>query len=378
MKISKEQGVSLINIILSLLIVIACGVIVYLIKVDNASPGIELAENIEIKYNPNGNTNTNIQNEIVTNISLSNEIAYGGEKTTTQDPPPQQVPVQELDAYRYYYYNQLDDKAKSMYAIILNNVDSLKDGYQPIEISTGTENVNVNFQACWDAFTMDKPEIFYVDTKKVSLVTHSTKSILGTKYSLVVQPQSGANYFLDCWSNNTQVQSAINEVETEVNKIVNEASGYSNLYDRIKYVHDYIVENSEYDRTNDINNSDIYGIFLKGKAVCEGYAKAFKIIMDRLGIPCVVVCGNGYSDDGNSEFHAWNYVMMEDGNWYAVDTTWDDPIIIGNGKISDQAKHRYFLVGASNFNSSHVEDGDVSGTGQNFKYPQISSSNYKR
>lgn len=78
-----------------------------------------------------------------------------------------------------------------------------------------------------------------------------------------------------------------------------------------------------------------------------------------------------------TEPHAWNYVKMEDDNWYAVDTTWDDPIIIGGGSVFGVNKHKYFLKGSNDFFQTHVEDGDVSGKGQVFEYPTISTTNYK-
>ena len=373
MKQNKERGLSKVDIVLIVLIIIACITIFFLLKSDQPK-GIALEENVVINYVPEGANKQNTTNtEVSSNIALSNEIIYQGGNTNPQQSSQQ---VQNLDAYKYYFYNQLDDRAKSLYGIILNNIDCFKDGYKKIEISAGSENADVNFQACWDAFSMDKPEIFYVDTKKVSLVSHSTSNIISTQYSLTIQPQGDGSYFLGAWTSSDQVQNAINEVEMEANKIVNEANQQANLYDKVKYVHDYIIDKAEYDRTEDINNSDIYGLLVKHRAVCEGYAKAFKYLLDKLGIPCVMICGNGYSDDGSSEFHAWNYVLMDDGKWYAVDTTWDDPIVVGNGTVSEKTKHRYFLVGSNNFSATHVEDGDVSGTGQRFQYPQINSEDY--
>ncbi len=64
-----------------------------------------------------------------------------------------------------------------------------------------------------------------------------------------------------------------------------------------------------------------YGAFVNHNVVCQGYALAFKVLMDRAGIPCCYV----KSDAMN---HAWNMVQL-DGNWYHVDVTWDDPSYVG-------------------------------------------------
>ena len=61
--------------------------------------------------------------------------------------------------------------------------------------------------------------------------------------------------------------------------------------------------------------------------VCEGYARAFKVLCDRSGIPCILVVGDAQPDGESSpEHHMWNEVQMEDGLWYAVDVTWNDPV----------------------------------------------------
>ena len=75
------------------------------------------------------------------------------------------------------------------------------------------------------------------------------------------------------------------------------------------------------------------------------------------------------------ESHAWNYVQMDDGKWYAVDTTWDDPVIAGSN-LTDRLRYKYFLVGSTRFVSNHEEDGDVSHTGQKFTYPVLSTNDY--
>lgn len=61
--------------------------------------------------------------------------------------------------------------------------------------------------------------------------------------------------------------------------------------------------------------------------------------------------GTATNSQGETENHAWNYVQLN-GIWYAVDCTWDDPIIIGNGKINESIKYQYFLKGSKEFNTS--------------------------
>ena len=58
--------------------------------------------------------------------------------------------------------------------------------------------------------------------------------------------------------------------------------------------------------------------------MCAGYAKAYQLILNRMGIECGYITGNAVNDMVSGP-HAWNYVRL-DGNYYQVDVTWDDPL----------------------------------------------------
>ena len=284
-----------------------------------------------------------------------------------------------------YYYNQLKEPAKIMYTTILENVESLKSGKESIKFpstvsdsikeigGSGDENY---FQSAWDALTLDNLELFFVDTSKLSLSTRTSNFLSYKSYGFTLTPQSGTTYYNSSFSNEQEVNDAISKVQEVANEVVSNATG--SRYNKILYVHDWLVDNLEYDSNID-NKDNIYGTFVNKKVVCEGYAEGLKYLLDKLNIPCVLVYGVGYDDNGNEEAHAWNYVQMEDGKWYAVDTTWDDPVYVGssNSIIQNNYKYSYFLKGSKTFNVNHVSNGDVSGSGQDFKYPELSENDYK-
>ena len=101
----------------------------------------------------------------------------------------------------------------------------------------------------------------------------------------------------------------------------------SSDYEKVKAAHDYIVKNCMYNKAAVDNDSlvdddfSVYGTLVKGIAVCEGYAKAFKMLMDIADIDCIIVTGTVGEDE---VLHAWNMVKLED-DWYHVDVTFDDP-----------------------------------------------------
>lgn len=88
-------------------------------------------------------------------------------------------------------------------------------------------------------------------------------------------------------------------------------------------LHDYLAVNCEYDKvrldekTLPQTSYSAYGVLADGIAVCQGYALAYKLLLNKVGIECYMVT----SDSMN---HAWNLIVLN-GEYYQVDVTWDDP-----------------------------------------------------
>lgn len=293
----------------------------------------------------------------------------------TENTPSSNITT-NTNQYQSYFYDQLNDSAKSIYNSIINNIDTLKRGDGRIELDITEEGVDNEFQSAWDALCLDRVDLFYVDTQKISFVTQTSTNIFGrSSYKYYIEPKNNGKYFLSCWENEDEVEKVIEQVDEKVNSIISNVAT-SSRYEQVKYIHDYIVENVEYNQTDAINNANMYGALIEGKAVCEGYAESFKYMMDKLNIPCILVYGNGLNNSGDSEYHSWNQVLMDDGNWYSVDTTWDDPILIGFGRLPASSKYKYFLKGSAEFEENHRKENDVSGTGQYFEYTETAVNNY--
>ena len=289
------------------------------------------------------------------------------------------------EAQHYYYYQQLSQTGKKIYVSIENNIEALKDGQDNIPLPPslnedaksnpdGKEYISREFQNAWDAFITDKSEYFYIDSSKVCLVTKMTTKGSRTDYEFFIGKGTNANYFTEGFTSKSQVERAVSEVERVKDDILKNVSG--NNYDKIKYVHDWIVDNVKYDALANQNTSNVYGCLVNKEVICEGYARAFKYLMDELDIPCVLVSGIAIDDDGKSERHAWNYVYIKN-NWYAIDTTWDDPIIIGSGKIDSSIRYKYFLRGSDTMSKDHETIGQITKNGIELKYPVLAREDIK-
>lgn len=123
-----------------------------------------------------------------------------------------------------------------------------------------------------------------------------------------------------------------NEIR-EFNRALDEIAGSWNAENmsreqKTKLVHDYIVDNFDYDSSL-INYDDYDGFYMEeGRRVmvCQGYALLTYKLLGRLDVPCRIVM---------SETHSWNIVQLEDGLWYHLDCTNDDLGIYGKQNVYD-------------------------------------------
>ena len=286
-----------------------------------------------------------------------------------------------------FYYQQLkDDAAQSIYQALEKNIDRLKKENEVIDFSTqfnsllheanGQDRLNRSFQSALDAFSYDHPELFYIDITKICLIIQYTSIGTKTTYHVSLAPQNNKNYLYDQFSSETQVEKAVSTVENIRKNLLQNIAATMSDYEKALMVHDILVNSLEYDSsTTRANSYNIYGALAENIAVCEGYAKAFKYILDALDIECILVSGTATNSSGSTESHMWNYIQLG-GKWYGVDVTWDDPVIIG-GFTKNIIRHNYFCKGSNVFQQSHRVSPQISDEGMAFSVPNLSSTNYQ-
>ena len=283
-----------------------------------------------------------------------------------------------------YFYNQLDEKSRIIYRAFESNKEQMKTGTYQIELGTsfsdilsqsdGQEKLGEYYQSAIEAYTYDNPEIFYLSPKKMYLNIETTTRAGNSTYNVYINSGNQANYLTEEFNSKQAIDQAFAQIEQVKNQIVQKKTG--NTYEDIKMVHDYLVDTINYDSSLSKQNIySIYGALVNRECVCEGYARAFKYLLDELNIPCVMVIGTGTNSQGETENHAWNYVQLN-GNWYAVDTTWDDPVVIGGGTASEQSRYKYFLVGREVIDQDHSPSGQFTENGKIFSYPNVTYESY--
>ena len=136
----------------------------------------------------------------------------------------------------------------------------------------------------------------------------------------------------------TYTSDDIDILNLKIDKIINEniKDNMSNE-EKIKTIHDYIINNAKYDvdrsdnKVTTYHSDTAYGTLIEGFGICGGYADSMKLFLDRFGIPNFKV---------SSENHIWNAVYLND-KWVHLDLTWDDPV---NKNGEDILEYTYYLI----------------------------------
>ena len=381
----NNKGRSIASVILTILIIILIVFLVYeIVYVDIFD--IMKKDNTKVANQNVTGTSSTPANSLGNNYN-SSEVVEGNVflniEYTDISELYQDNNIQNNNSSRYYY-DQLDDYGKIIYDGFANNKENMKSGTYTIDFGTefsdllNTENgeriLNEAFQSAWNAYTYDNMDVFYIDVEKLTLTTRSLTAL--SIHNVEISNGSNSSYLKENFQNQSVLIEKLDLLETIKKEIDRQLEGFSD-YDKIREVHNWLIDNIEYDvNLNADEPYSISGALTEGKAVCEGYARSFKYIMDELEIPCVLISGTGTNSNGETESHAWNYVQL-DGNWYAVDVTWDDPIIVGNGYVAEDTHYRHFLRGQNTFGETHQPDGYLSQNSMEFTFPTLSEEDYE-
>ncbi len=254
-------------------------------------------------------------------------------------------------------YSTLSDEEKrcygSLYTALTDNVH--KDETVLIRDTDGTDlpflgtevrlphpmQTKEEIDRLYNAFFRDNPQFFYV------------RHIYGMKgYSL--QDETYYDTLILTYTDNAAWRTqAAQALETAVNTILSQRPDTEDEYLTELYLHDRLSALCTYDQQaaqTAYENAPLaytaYGALVTKTAVCEGYARALQLLLNRCGISSVLITGQAKE---NNEHHMWNLVTVN-GQGYYVDPTWNDN--------EDQLRHTYFNITDEQLKKTHTPDKD--------------------
>ncbi|MDE7273068.1 MAG: hypothetical protein K2N95_08405 [Lachnospiraceae bacterium] len=251
------------------------------------------------------------------------------EETETQTEGQSLREVSEL----YYAYHQLDEEKQKIYLEILDALTDMKSG---VPLSTVDKSVLDVVFAC---VMNDHPELFYVEGYQY------------TEYTLN-DITTGITFSGTYSMTRAEVEQTGLAIEQRLAACFQQVPLNEDEYSTVKYLYEWLINNTEYDRAA-ANNQNICSVFLQGRSVCQGYAKAMQYMLQRADIQCLLVTGFT-----NGERHGWNLVRVN-GDYYYLDPTWGDASYAsgGAGDATDQfvptINYDYFLVTTDEITRTH-------------------------
>lgn len=218
------------------------------------------------------------------------------------------------------------------------------------------------------AFDRDHPEVFWLNRESlcgsgISISYTTDGGIAEVDYKLSIYfylKSDDHDVRLAGYRDPTVIASAIQKRDQDIQRILADCPVNEPVEAQLRYLNKVLTQTNAYNSAVASGNgsaadptawkcvSALSGFTGTKGPVCEGYARAFKVLCDRLGIPCVL--NEGYarnSASAKTEAHMWNYVQVE-GSWYAVDVTWNDPTVSSkpNAALSGKEQEKWFLLGS--------------------------------
>ena len=264
------------------------------------------------------------------------------------------------------YRDLLTSCEVDVYDTFLKNAEKMKDGISSVKIypreNIQKDEIGEILQKASAAFVLDHPECFWISYEKLSFTYIDSPNGVS---EITAKKKDGLEYYYpSAYTSPEQVENDFRLINEKSDEIIKNAEKYPTVYEKVRYFHDHLCKNNvynEYVKNGEDDKADLsaWGAVSalasdndpKKGPVCEGYAKAFKILCDKAGIPCALIPGDGITEEKVSAPHMWCAVMISE-KWYGVDITWDDGVINGTNVMRDN----YFLVGneTENFSQNHI------------------------
>ena len=228
--------------------------------------------------------------------------------------------------------------------------------------------------AMFSAFDRDHPEVFWLSGRSRCGYSYSygynvTDGVAVANYSVTVYfylQTSDFDVRSEDFRDTTLIADAIAQRDADVERILADCPDAPAAV-QVQYLNKVLTETNAYDSAVAAGNSDaasedawrctsaLAGTAGTSAPVCEGYARAFKVLCDELEIPCVLTEGGAKAvAEDAAGAHMWNYVQI-DGGWYAVDVTWNDPYVSWDPEavVSGYERDKWLLLGSE----TQVSDG---------------------
>jgi len=217
-----------------------------------------------------------------------------------------------LRAGSKFYFSKLTDGEKNLY----NRITDALGHFDPaLSIHAGTgKDFTIDIKKILTYVLLDNPAFFYLDKNRI--VTKQTPMYIQLCFQYDYTQAEAEK--LSGEIKEKIVEFMCEYIEQKMTPLAKQLA-----------VHKYLQNTVTPQKDNaDRDSYSVIGAMIRRSCVCEGFAKAYKLLCDYLRIASIVVSGE-VTRDGKREAHAWNITRIKDVTAH-TDVTWDTIAGIGS------------------------------------------------
>ena len=229
-----------------------------------------------------------------------------------------------------------------------------KDSYRFVQYTNNyipnnyQDLLNIYYSAIsngWAEFSFYCPTEYSDCISDVRIISKNTKML--ADINSYVSPYNSYSSIETSFNSAGEVSLSIKHLYSDeeismIDKMINDiiiknTTNNMSIYEKIRKIHDYIINNTYYDVDRATKNESSYdsnrmtGLLLEHYGVCSAYSDTMAIVLDKLGIKNYRI---------SSDIHVWNALLFNN-QWRHLDLTWDDPVTDTGVQI---LKHDYFMI----------------------------------
>lgn len=236
-----------------------------------------------------------------------------------------------------YYYSMLNKQQQKAYYAMKAGLEAMAPSFMVPRLE-GRDLADIYFMV-----RMDHPELFYSVKFSYRYYADSENVEMIPEYLF---PKN-------------KLEEHKRAMEARVKKLARQAESLDEKGKEL-FIHDFICRNVYYDKLKKAYSHEIIGPLGQGVGVCEGIAKAVKILCDTLGIWCIIALSEANPEKNIKYRHAWNVVRIG-GTYYHLDATFDNSLssrsstsgAAGSAGNQEIIRYDYFNLSDAQFFRDH-------------------------
>ena len=237
--------------------------------------------------------------------------------------------VEEDESGTRYYRSQLSDDERLLYDALVTCAlsENPSEEGDPIflKIDPGSDEFRTMFRRAYNALLYDRPELYWLNLGGSSFqYRYSNRLFDRDTYKITFTLPAP-------YDEREEMMYALEEAADEFLSDIDLSAPDDEV---ALAVHDKLIDLVSYDHQTSSGSPDdlahtAYGALIHNSsgepntAVCDGYSGAYKYLLQKAGIQCLILAGHAGDSEETAGNHSWNLVNL-DGDWYEVDATWDD------------------------------------------------------